>query len=316
MKIRVRLIVLVLLIVAIIFVVVRAYPFSSAKQPVATVSYLCDAGKTITAVLYKGETIPPAHPGEPPIPGGSAAVTLGDGRAMTLAQTISADGIRYANPDESFIFWSKGNGAFVMENNKQTYTGCVLLAKNPGGLPQAYANGSEGFSIRLPGIATSSSPEHPDSYTVDETSAYQEFGPGKDISGIKFTIPASVATGTNLSADSYVSVEEIPKTQDCTASLFLDQPGTFLGQSRALAAQTITDGGTTYSVASSTGAGAGNRYEETVYAIPGTNPCVAVRYFVHYGVIENYPPGMVSEFDKQALLAEFDRIRRTLVVNQ
>jgi hypothetical protein len=69
-------------------------------------------------------------------------------------------------------------------------------------------------------------------------------------------------------------------------------------------------------VASTTGAAAGNRYEETVYAIPGTNPCVAVRYFVHYGVIENYPPGTVRQFDKQALLDQFDRIRRTLVVNQ
>lgn len=44
---------------------------------------------------------------------------------MTLAQTISADGVRYANADESFVFWTKGNGAFVMEGNDQTYANCV-----------------------------------------------------------------------------------------------------------------------------------------------------------------------------------------------
>ena len=79
---------------------------------------------------------------------------------------------------------------------------------------------------------------------------------------------------------------------------------------------TITDNGTIYSVASSTGAGAGNRYEETVYALPGTNPCVAVRYFIHYGVIENYPAGTVQAFNQPALLATFDAIRRTLVIVQ
>ena len=66
----------------------------------------------------------------------------------------------------------------------------------------------------------------------------------------------------------------------------------------------------------STGAAAGNRYEETVYTLPGTNPCIAVRYFIHYGVFQNYPAGTVREFDQQALLASFDAIRHTLVIVQ
>lgn len=164
-------------------------------------------------------------------------------------------------------------------------------------LPQAYSNSAMKFSLRLPG-----------DYSAGESYQYQELGPGKDISGIKFTIPAATAAGTNLGSDSYLSVEEIPNVQSCTASLFLDQQG---GTS---VAQTITDGNTTYSVANSTGAGAGNRYEETVYAFPGTDPCRAVRYFIHYGVIDNYPAGAVREFDTQALLATFDAIRRTLQV--
>ncbi|MBV9159354.1 MAG: MliC family protein [Candidatus Kaiserbacteria bacterium] len=48
-----------------------------------------------------------------------------DGREMTLPQTISADGGRYANADESFVFWNKGNTAFVQENGTTTYDQCV-----------------------------------------------------------------------------------------------------------------------------------------------------------------------------------------------
>ncbi len=104
-----------------------AHPAASAptQTPTASVAYSCDGGKTIHADYYQGTSTPPANPGEPPVPGGSVALVLSDGRAMTLPQTISASGIRYANADESFIFWSKGSGAFVMENNAQTFANCV-----------------------------------------------------------------------------------------------------------------------------------------------------------------------------------------------
>jgi hypothetical protein len=156
---------------------------------------------------------------------------------------------------------------------------------------QVYLNRAYGFSISAP-----------DDFSIDEKYRYQELGPGKDISGVKFTIPQSAATGTNLNSDSYISVEEITNALACTANLFLE----------AVTVRTIVDGDTTYSVGSSTDAAAGNRYEETVYALPGTNHCFAVRYFIHYGVIENYPAGAVREFVRGALLAQFDAIRRTL----
>lgn len=187
----------------------------------------------------------------------------------------------------------------VLENGaEKNYTGCIAVASNPvGDLPQIYSNSTDGFSIRLPA-----------GYATGESYKYQELGPKKDISGIKFTIATSTATGTNLASDSYLSVEQIPKVTDCKAALFLDP--------QQVATSTLTDNGVDYSVASSTGAGAGNRYEETVYALPGTNPCTAVRYFIHYGVIENYPAGTVQQFDQQSLLATFDAIRRTLTIAQ
>lgn len=172
-----------------------------------------------------------------------------------------------------------------------------LPASSPASydLPQVYASSTQGFSLRLP-----------QGYTADESYRYQGLGSGEEIYGIRFAIPEAAAASTNLGPDTYLSVEEIPRIEDCTAGLFLDRAP----------ARAVSDGNTLYSVASSTGAAAGNRYEEMVYALPGTNPCIAVRYFIHYGVIENYLPGAVREFNKEALLGEFDAVRRTLRIVQ
>ncbi len=275
-----------------------------------TVDYSCAQGKSIEADLYQGPTAGTPAPGQPLTPTGSAVVKLSDGRTMTLGQTISADGVRYSNGNpqlaqgqpgaETFVFWSKGNTAQVLENNQQqTYTGCIMVANDPGDLPQTYSASDGSFSIRYPA-----------NFTVDSTYQYQEMGPGKNISGVKFTIDPTIATGTNLSSDSYISVEQIPGATSCTANKFLDLQG------NGSPVSTTTDNGVEYSFASSTGAGAGNRYEEWVYAIPGSNPCMAVRYFIHYGVIQNYPPGAITQFDEAALLAQFDKIRRTLTIGQ
>lgn len=261
--------------------------------PIAQVTYICNDNKTIDAAFYKGETQPMVEPGQPPIPTGSVKIVLSDGRNLNLSQTISADGARYANSDESFVFWSVGNSALVLENNvEKSYIGCIVEAKDPGGLPNIYHDSTVGFSIR-----------YPTNYSIDANYQYQELGPGKEIYGVKFTIPESATTGTNLSDDSGISVESIPAVQDCNANLFLfDGP----------AAQTTTDNGTEYSYTSSIGAAAGNRYEEGVWALPGTNPCIAIRYFIHYGVFENYPQGSIQEFDRTSLINQFDKIRRTL----
>ena len=57
----------------------------------------------------------------------SVNLSLSDGRTLILPQTISASGARYANTNESFVFWNKGNTAFVEEGGVTTYQNCATL---------------------------------------------------------------------------------------------------------------------------------------------------------------------------------------------
>lgn len=53
-------------------------------------------------------------------------LTLSDGRSETLPRAISASGARYANADESLVFWNKGDTAFIQEGDATTYRDCVV----------------------------------------------------------------------------------------------------------------------------------------------------------------------------------------------
>lgn len=146
---------------------------------------------------------------------------------------------------------------------------------------------------------------YPTSFTVDPNFQNTSVSAAKPIAGVKFTIPETHATGTNLSADSFVSIEQLPRAKSCTGDIYL---------AANVLARSVSDNGVTYSVATSTEGAAGNRYEEMVFAIAGSKPCTAVRYHVHSTAIENYPAGSVREFDRAALIAAFDQIRTSLVL--
>ncbi len=78
---------------------------------VSDVVFQCEGNKNIHAIFYKSATY----------------VTLSGGPELFLPQTISASGARYANDDESIVFWNKGNTAFVTEGSQDnmTYKNCV-----------------------------------------------------------------------------------------------------------------------------------------------------------------------------------------------
>jgi membrane-bound inhibitor of C-type lysozyme len=70
--------------------------------------FVCDNKKAIGANFHKKGVI----------------LNLSDGRVITLPQTISASGARYANVDESFVFWNKGDTSFVDESGVRTFENC------------------------------------------------------------------------------------------------------------------------------------------------------------------------------------------------
>ena len=174
-------------------------------------------------------------------------------------------------------------------------SGTTTQAINNTGLTQMYVDEKDSFSIRLP-----------QDYIVNNKHEYS-INPEENIKGVSFSIPLSIATGTNLSPDSYIAVESMPNVKTCNARMFMSQNAS---------SAVITDGTITYSKAITGDAGAGNRYEETVYSPQGTKNCFAVRYFVHYGVLENYPANSVKEFDKTKLINTFDTIRRSLEIKK
>jgi membrane-bound inhibitor of C-type lysozyme len=69
-----------------------------AETPVATAMFKCKDGNTIGATFYAS----------------SVDLKLSDGRSES-PQAMSASGARYANKDETFVFWNKGDTAFVTE---------------------------------------------------------------------------------------------------------------------------------------------------------------------------------------------------------
>ena len=103
---------------------------AQAPAPMNTVQYSCAQGKSLVAEYFDGATR--TAPNGMPIPGGHVILTLADGKRLNLPQTLSGSGIRYANADESFVFGSKGDTAFVEEGPKQTqtYSGCVGQKKS------------------------------------------------------------------------------------------------------------------------------------------------------------------------------------------
>ncbi|HEY4488087.1 MAG TPA: hypothetical protein VJB97_01045 [Candidatus Paceibacterota bacterium] len=190
---------------------------------------------------------------------------------------------------------------------------CIVLAAGigyyfwsiMGELPDPGTERSPGVSqIATSTYATTTfSIVYPREYIADDTYAYTGV-PNKPIAGVKFTVPQSLTSATNLSSDTYVSVESLPRAKSCTGDIYLPVD---------VRAETKTENGVSYSVASSSSAGAGNFYEEFVYALSGTSPCIAVRYHIHSMNIGNFATSTeVREFDRNALLSAFDEIRRSL----
>lgn len=145
---------------------------------------------------------------------------------------------------------------------------------------------------------------HPVNFTVDPLYKYQGV-PNKPIDGVKFTVPMTMATGTTLASDSYLSVEWLPRAQTCTGDIYILE--------NVKAAERL-ENGVEYSVASTSEGAAGSLYEEEVYALTDSSPCIAVRYVIHSVNEGNFATGTVRQFDRTALLRAFDEIRHSITL--
>ena len=80
------------------------------------VVFNCDGGKSISATFY-------------PTDDKFVDLVLSDGARLSLPRAISASGARYAREDESFVFWNKGDTAFITQGAETTYANCVLAGE-------------------------------------------------------------------------------------------------------------------------------------------------------------------------------------------
>jgi len=81
---------------------------------ISSATFYCAGNKNIQAVFFADKV----------------ELVLSDGRKMLLPQALSASGARYANNDESFVFWNKGDTAFVNEGDKTTFEECAINIGN------------------------------------------------------------------------------------------------------------------------------------------------------------------------------------------
>jgi len=91
--------------------------YCTAAAPKEVV-FACDESKTIAATFF-------------PTDDKFVDLQLSDGRNLTVPHAMSGSGARYAKEDESFVFWNKGDTAFITETEagkkeETTFANCVL----------------------------------------------------------------------------------------------------------------------------------------------------------------------------------------------
>ena len=84
----------------------------SGLPPSISAVFSCPDGEQIDATFVNGNN---PH----------VDLTFSDGTNISLPQAISADGARYANADESFVFWNVGDSAMVQQNGTTTLSDCM-----------------------------------------------------------------------------------------------------------------------------------------------------------------------------------------------
>lgn len=91
-----------------------------ASQAIINATYYSASGQTMRAVFAES----------------TVSFDLPQTGLVTLPIAISASGARYANPDESLVFWDKGGEVTVTKNGQVIYLGATSGALSGG--PQTF----------------------------------------------------------------------------------------------------------------------------------------------------------------------------------
>ncbi len=159
-----------------------------------------------------------------------------------------------------------------------------------------YADFNLGLSVR-----------YPSDFVVNERYYYSGMGLDNQIQGVSFSVPESKLKGTNLLQGTKASVEVIPNMPTCNVRLFLSDPTNI---------RSFLEDDVLYSSALKKTNDRHNEYEELVYAITGSSPCVAIRYLIKTAPVTSYNAASVSLYNRKDLLSAFDTMRRSLVVQK
>lgn len=134
--------------------------------------------------------------------------------------------------------------------------------------------------------------------------------PGNQVWGVAFAVPPELLGATTLVSGSLVV--EYAAADTCTAKVFLPDASS----------TALTDGGVTYSVAKNSRTDRADTFEEKVYALPGSKPCMGVQYALHTDTKAGYngggapgrqnPSASALNTTPQEVLKIFDTMRRSL----
>jgi hypothetical protein len=188
---------------------------------------------------------------------------------------------------------SIGNTAMVTNATTTVDTSHNLSEIIPGTPSVMYSDPHFGFTIYYP------------STTVLQTTGFEGFLPISKTPLIGFSLSHALFDGTNLSeAGVFVGATTSPTIVSvCT------NPVANGIETEATSSAII--GGTSFAEFNSTGAGAGNIYQEKVFRTVKNNTCFEVVELLHSGQIANYPPGTVTAFDESKFSGILDAMVNT-----
>ena len=254
------------------------------------VTFYCGSGNSIQAVFATS----------------SVVLMLSDGTTLSLPQTISGSGIRYESNSvgSNVIFVSKGDSATLSNSASTTdmrYTTCITA-----NITSASTAGYENYTDR----SSTFSFIFPKDFSVSGTDMgynSQSWAQGATTTGMELAridVPQNYESGTNFgNAWFTVGASSNPSAvATCLVNTF-DVP-------TATTTRTIING-VLFTKMTFTGAGAGNRYDTTSYRAIHAGMCYAIEYTIHYGVLQNYPKGAVTQFNEQKIRSALDHVAQS-----